>query len=94
MKEQRNQAPKTFVTNFEVSSRTSAEDKPFAAKRINGLWHPQFDKPIEHKGDTDLTFRIQSPKMKHGWMLLCGSRCLARFASDWLSFAGWDGFSL
>jgi hypothetical protein len=56
MKEQRNQAPR-LCYNFEVSSGTFAEDKPFVAKRINGLWHPQFDKPIEHKGDTDLTFR-------------------------------------
>lgn len=47
--------PQDFCSNFEVSSRTFAEDKPFVAKRINGIWHPQFGKTIQHKAGTDIT---------------------------------------
>jgi RecA-family ATPase len=44
-----------FCYNFEVTSRTFPEDKPFVARRINGLWRVEEKIKVAHKGGVDLT---------------------------------------
>jgi len=44
-----------FCFNFEATTRTFAEEKPFVAKRMNGVWEVETEMKVERKGDDSLT---------------------------------------